>query len=161
MKIISLTLVSIGIILAYPQTSAGQWGLATKLAGFYSSTTEWECHVILKLCPIGKAEIVRTCRLEDGFRIDRIETTPATWWFDGSRIVVEYGYVKDVFAYALHNSYRELDPGQSGLALQQIEPAHPRSRLAGYGHLWREPLAIHRRNHPGSDTDVRNAASGR
>jgi hypothetical protein len=161
MKIISLTLVSIGIILAEPQASAGQQVLGMKLAGPYSSATESECHVILKLCPIGKAEIVRTCRLEDGFRIDRIETTPATWSFDGSRIVVQYGCVKDVFAYALHNSYRELDPGQSGLALQQVEPVHSRSRLAGYGNLWREPLGNYRGTDPGSDSIIRSSAPRR
>jgi hypothetical protein len=161
MNIISLTLASIGILLAYPQTSTGQQALVRKLAGSYSSATGSECSVLLKLCPLGKAEIVKTCRSEDGFRMDELETTPATWSFDGSRVAVQYGCVKDLLDYALHNSYRELDPGHSGLALQQIEPVHPRSRLAGYGYMWREPPANHWRMDPGGDFALRSSTSGR
>jgi hypothetical protein len=161
MKIISLTLTSIGILLAHPQTSTGQQVLVSKLAGSYSSATGSECSVLLKLCPLGKAEIMKTCRSEDGSRIDELETTPATWSFDRSRVTVQYGCVKDLLDYALHNSYQELALGHSGLALQQVEPVHWRSRLAGFGFLWREPPTNHWRMDPGGDFALRTSASGR
>ncbi len=109
--------------------------------GTYGSVTESECNVELELLDGKKARIVEICRREDGSRQDMSQATPATWSFAGDRVIVEYDDQRDVLEYDPALSYESFGKRGSGPGLKLLERLGSNSRLAGFGHLWKRPLA--------------------
>ncbi len=112
-----------------------------KYLGTYGSVTESECNVDLELQDGNKARIVTTCRAEDGSRRDTSQTTQATWSLEGDRLTVEYESRRDLLEYDPQLSYGDFGQPGSGPGLRLLEPVGSGSRLSGFGHLWKGPLA--------------------
>ena len=126
--------------------------------GTYGSVTESECNVELELLSSKEAQIVKTCRLEDGSNQDISQTTQATWSFEGTRLMVEYDNQKDLLEYAPSLSYGDFGYEGSGPGLKLLKHVGSGSRLFGFGHLWKRPLAgaaARRRCHASTRPDMR------
>ena len=137
------TMTAVFLVGALTTAVATQEGARTRgeYLGTYGSVTESECNVELELLDGKKGRIVEICRREDGSRQDMSQATPATWSFAGDRVIVEYDDQRDVLEYDPNLSYESFGQRGSGPGLKLV--AHPgfTSRLAGFGHLWKRPLA--------------------
>lgn len=111
-----------------------------RMMGSYSSVTESECNIRLRLIEHGKAKIIQTCRLEDGSHRDVTEEKYATWSFDGDQIFIKYDGVTDAFHYRTSVPYAEFGGQGAGPGLERVGAPHSKSRLEGYGQIWKEPI---------------------
>ena len=139
----NLTMSAVLLVGILATTAAGQDEARTRddFLGIYGSVTESECNVTLELLDGGKAQIVETCRAEDGSHKDTSEMTQATWSFEGNRLTVEHENGKDLLDYDPSLSYRDFGDRGSGPGLKPLDKVGSGSRLFGYGHLWKRPLA--------------------
>ena len=111
-----------------------------RMMGSYSSVTESECNIRLRLLEHGKAKIIQTCRLEDGSHKDVIEETNALWTSDSDKLNVKYDGVTDTFLYQSSIPYAEFGGQGAGPGLERVGTPHSKSRLKGYGQIWKEPI---------------------
>jgi len=111
-----------------------------RLMGNYSSVTESDCNIRLQLLEHGKAKIVQACRLEDGSHKDAIEETNAAWSFDRESVAVKYDGVTDTFIFRLSIPYADFGGQGAGPGLERVGVPHSKSKLSGYGKIWKKPI---------------------
>lgn len=111
------------------------------LIGSYESVTESECNIELSLLDQNKALIRQICRFEKkGPPEDVTEVTEAGWSFGENRLRVQYEDVEDSLEFVQKLFYQDFGEKGSGPGLRLVGPVNPKSRLAGYGNLWKRPL---------------------
>ena len=115
-------------------------GARHEYVGTCGSVTESECNIELILRENQEAQIVETCRLENGTHEDASETTQGTWSIEGDQLTVAYDNQKDVLEYDPELSYRDFGSQGGGPGLKLLEPVGSGSRILGFGHLWKRPL---------------------
>ena len=145
---IHVTMSAVLIVGTLTTTVARQEGARTQdeYLGTYGSVTESECNVELELLNSKEARIVKSCRLEDGSHQDISQRTQATWSFEGNRLTVEYDNQKDLLEYDPSLSYGDFGYQGSGPGLKLLKHVGSGSRLFGFGHLWKRPLAEEKHN---------------
>lgn len=111
------------------------------LIGFYTSVTESECNIELGLLDENKAEIRQTCRTEGKRPPKDVEVVKdAIWFVKEGKVILSYQDTEDSLEFVRELPYEDFGEKGTGPGLRLVGPLNSKSRLAGYGNLWKRPL---------------------